>query len=156
MVAKRPRHCVVRHDAEADFIGDEHNRPAKHRHRFDKSGALCLNVSSAIIRFVTHNVRQSTSTARSVRAFAQQGIAKRQGLLDRPPLRSAPVLVYGDAIFHLAIKGLPGGKVDWRKPAILDQLFGKGALARARATENQRCAPGKEWNVSDQAASPSN
>src|SRR5688572_22940743 len=45
MVAKIARQLIVRHDAEADFVGHEHNRPADLPQRLHQRAGLSLRVS---------------------------------------------------------------------------------------------------------------
>ena len=90
----------------------------------------------AIIRLVSHRVRQSTRTAWSGRHSRSSTPDEIDRLLDRAPFRAPPRPVLRDARRHLGIERLRGRDVHGRQAARQHQSLGMAALAGAGAAEN--------------------
>ena len=105
-VAEPPGQRVVRHDAEADLVGDQHGRPGPRR-----PAPLAVSPSAASMS----NARRPsdwTATASGNRPAPprRQARLERAGKIvrrfDRPPAGIAPCLMRGDALGHLVVARL--------------------------------------------------
>ncbi len=105
----------------------------------DASRSKASSISrSAIIRLVTHSVRQSMRMA-----FSSKSSGDRAGEFDRRldgrPFRPAPALVLADALAHLRVPSLSCGDIVKQQAALPRQPFGQCGLARAGAAKDE-CA----------------
>ena len=137
-VAKAAAERRLRHQAEADLVRHEYDGIFGHAEKSREPTRFHFGIALR-----QHQVRQPQGQAihqhgAAMGSLPRQCIDERQRLLDGNPAVAAPLAMMSDARSHLVIACRRGGEVDPRKPAVSDQLLGKGGFAGARAAQHQR------------------
>ena len=136
MIAEGARHSVVRYDTQADFIGDQHDRPGHLGERVEQPALSSVDLPT-IMHEVAKPHRQAIDqqTDRGC-ALPSDGLREIEWRFYCAPASPALATVRLDSADHLGIDTLGGGNVD---PLAMTayQALSECALARARAAEYQ-------------------
>src|SRR6056297_622901 len=140
-IAELPCQTILRHDAEADLVGDEHDRALLAHERGAERFAL-----GAEIALGEEQVRQperqaiDETRARAISGIERADEIERGGVV--APARIAARLMGGDAPAHFVVEGLGRRYIDRATAHGQHALFGMAALARSRAAGDQDDAHG--------------
>ena len=139
------------HDALADLVGDQHDRPqAPVEHGQQAVGGLSdLQLGQQEVGHPQGEAVDQDGAARP--GETPPGSREVERLLDRQPGVTAPCPVPADPFLHLAVQRLGGGDVDRLEARAQDKCLGVSALARAGAAEDQ----GGGRRIERQDAAPS-
>ena len=150
-IGEAARDRMHRHDAPADFVGNEEN-PARQRRqtrgkRIDlarEQRAVDHRTGLGLLRRATGEEqvgepqRQAVDNeAGIVTGVRGERVGKMKRGLDEPPGSRPALAMMGDAPLHLAVADFGRGHIDDAQAAFRSPTFGKGALARSGATDDQ-------------------
>ena len=125
-------------NAEADFIADQHDQRARARWRVAEPPVASPMSRPAAIRLADQSVRQSGTRTAWSPASLHPARGNMGGKLHGTPALAPALAMIGDAGTHLLVARLRRGR-GWNSPAGMSgkQTFGKAALPRARAAQDQ-------------------
>ena len=134
-VAKAPAERMIRHDAGADFVGDQHDRR--------RGGGQCLlqmrgfrvDVASASMRFDSHSVRQSTSTGIGAGLCSAAAIPRGVSTTRHSAPRRARCRAMRSR--HFIVARFRGRHIEPRRRQRRNHALGIAALARTSAAEDE-------------------
>jgi hypothetical protein len=126
---------VHRHDAPADFVGDQNDVAGQVGQQFDQGRGFAANSGQSMAspasacaawpaksRLDSHSVRQSTSTQVSG-AASSRSLAARCRVSSRSPNRPGGVRGGGRCAGHFAVAGFGGGQVDDAQAGFRRRVF---------------------------------